>query len=92
MIVLNTCVVRQSAENKAYGRLSSIKPLKQKNPDLVINLMGCLVGMKPDPRCLLVSHTWMFFRLRLIPIRFLSFYNNAVTMTSKWKPPNNVSP
>ena len=52
VIVLNTCVVRQSAENKAYGRLSSIKPLKQKNPDLVINLMGCLVGMKPDPRLL----------------------------------------
>lgn len=49
VIVLNTCVVRQSAENKAYGRLSSIKPLKLNNPDLVINLMGCLVGVKPDP-------------------------------------------
>ena len=46
VIVLNTCVVRQSAEDKAYGRLSSLKPLKDKNPDLVINLMGCLVGVK----------------------------------------------
>ncbi len=46
VIVLNTCVVRQSAEDKAYGRLSSFKPLKQKNPNLVINLMGCLVGVK----------------------------------------------
>ncbi len=44
VIVLNTCVVRQSAEDKAYGRLSSLRPLKSKNPDLVINLMGCLVG------------------------------------------------
>jgi tRNA-2-methylthio-N6-dimethylallyladenosine synthase len=50
VIVLNTCVVRQSAENKAYGRLSSLKPLKQEHPGLVINLMGCLVGVKPDPR------------------------------------------
>lgn len=49
VIVLNTCVVRQSAENKAYGRLSSIKPLKQQNPNLVINLMGCLVGVKHNP-------------------------------------------
>lgn len=48
VIVMNTCVVRQSAEDKAYGRLSSLKPLKQKNPDLTINLMGCLVGVK-DP-------------------------------------------
>lgn len=46
IIVLNTCVVRQSAENKAYGRLSSLRPLKEKNPNLVINLMGCLVGVK----------------------------------------------
>lgn len=46
VIVMNTCVVRQSAEDKATGRLHSLKPLKQKNPNLVINLMGCLVGVK----------------------------------------------
>ncbi len=46
VIVLNTCVVRQSAEDKAYGRLSSLRPLKQQRPELVINLMGCLVGVK----------------------------------------------
>jgi tRNA-2-methylthio-N6-dimethylallyladenosine synthase len=48
VIVLNTCVVRQSAENKATGRLSSLRPLKIKNPALVVNLMGCLVGIR-DP-------------------------------------------
>jgi tRNA-2-methylthio-N6-dimethylallyladenosine synthase len=46
VIVLNTCVVRQSAENKAYSVLHSLRPLKEKRPDLVINLMGCLVGVK----------------------------------------------
>ena len=46
IIVLNTCVVRQSAEDKAVGRLTSLKPLKTKNPNLVINLMGCMVGVK----------------------------------------------
>ena len=46
VIVLNTCVVRQSAEDKAYGRLHSFRPLKKQRPDLVINLMGCLVGVK----------------------------------------------
>ena len=45
-IVLNTCVVRQSAEDKALGRLSSLLPLKRQNPNLVINLMGCLVGVR----------------------------------------------
>ena len=46
VIVLNTCVVRQSAEDKAYGRLTTLKPLKKKRPNLVINLMGCMVGIK----------------------------------------------
>ena len=46
VIILNTCVVRQSAEDKAYGRLQSLRPLKEGRPDLVINLMGCLVGVK----------------------------------------------
>ncbi len=46
VIVLNTCVVRQSAEDKAYGRLSSLKPIKKRRPEVVINLMGCLVGVK----------------------------------------------
>ena len=46
VIVMNTCVVRQSAEDKAYGRLTTLRPLKEKRPELVINLMGCLVGVK----------------------------------------------
>jgi tRNA-2-methylthio-N6-dimethylallyladenosine synthase len=46
IIVLNTCVVRQSAEDKAVGRLFSLRPLKEKRPDVVVNLMGCMVGVK----------------------------------------------
>jgi tRNA-2-methylthio-N6-dimethylallyladenosine synthase len=46
VIVLNTCVVRQSAEDKAMGRVTSLKPLKEQNPNLTINLMGCMVGVK----------------------------------------------
>lgn len=46
VIVLNTCVVRQSAEDRAYGRLTSLRPLKDQRPEVVINLMGCLVGVK----------------------------------------------
>jgi tRNA-2-methylthio-N6-dimethylallyladenosine synthase len=50
VIVLNTCVVRQSAENKAYGRLNSLRPLKAARPDIVICLMGCLFGVKGNQR------------------------------------------
>ena len=50
VIVLNTCVVRQSAEDKATGRLNSLRPLKKRNPTLVINLMGCLVGIQNNEK------------------------------------------
>ncbi len=50
VIVLNTCVVRQSAEDKAIGRLSSLRPLKEKNPKIVINVMGCLIGVRGNQK------------------------------------------
>jgi tRNA-2-methylthio-N6-dimethylallyladenosine synthase len=48
VIVFNTCVVRQSAEDKAYSRLGALRPLKAKRPELVVNLMGCLVGVRDN--------------------------------------------
>ncbi len=48
VIVLNTCVVRQSAEDRVYGRLGQLKTLKEEHPEKVIALMGCLVGVR-DP-------------------------------------------
>ncbi len=50
VVVMNTCVVRQSAEDKAYGRLSSLNKIKKHRPDMVINLMGCLVGVKGNAK------------------------------------------
>lgn len=48
VIVLNTCVVRQSAEDRVYGRLGQLKVLKEEDPNRIIGLMGCLVGVR-DP-------------------------------------------
>ena len=44
VVVLNSCVVRQSAEDKVAGMLGALKPLKRRTPDKVIALMGCMVG------------------------------------------------
>jgi tRNA-2-methylthio-N6-dimethylallyladenosine synthase len=50
LLVLNTCVVRQSAENRGVKRLEFVSSLKKKNPNLVLGLMGCMVGMREAPR------------------------------------------
>lgn len=48
VVLLETCTVRQSAEDKAYSWLHMLKPLKQRKPDMVIALMGCLVGVRSN--------------------------------------------
>jgi len=50
VIVLNTCVVRQSAEDKVIGRLSSLKPLKRRSSPPFIAVMGCFVDDIPALR------------------------------------------
>ncbi len=48
VVVLNSCVVRQSAEDKVVGNLGAFSRLKREDPDRVIALMGCMVGPKSD--------------------------------------------
>jgi len=43
LVILNTCVVRQSAENKVLGTLGLLKGLKNRHPNLQILVTGCLV-------------------------------------------------
>src|SRR6476659_241390 len=42
VVVLNTCCIRENADNKLYGQLGRLKALKQERPDLQIAVGGCL--------------------------------------------------
>lgn len=42
LVLYNTCCVRESAENKVYGRLGRLKTIKAKQPGKVIVLCGCM--------------------------------------------------
>ena len=48
VIVVNSCVVRKSAEDKVTGMLAKLNGFKKNNPGQVIALMGCMVGPKQD--------------------------------------------
>ena len=48
LIVVNTCAVRQNAEDRAAAKLANLRPLKQRNADLKIAVMGCMVGPRHD--------------------------------------------
>jgi tRNA-2-methylthio-N6-dimethylallyladenosine synthase len=46
VVVLETCTVRQQSEDKAYNKLYSLQPLKQRRPEMTVAVMGCVVGVR----------------------------------------------
>ena len=42
VILLNTCAVRENAEEKVFGEIGALKKLKRDNPDLVFGICGCM--------------------------------------------------
>lgn len=48
VIVLNTCCIRENADNKLYGALGHLKVLKEQNPDVQIAVGGCLAQKDRD--------------------------------------------
>ena len=48
VVVLNSCVVRQSAEDKVVGTLGMMKSVKAKKPGQILALMGCMVGARTE--------------------------------------------
>jgi len=48
VILLNTCYVREKVKHKIYSRLGELRKLKEKKPDLILGLSGCLVQKEPE--------------------------------------------
>lgn len=42
IILLNTCAIRENAENKVFGEIGHLKRLKLEKPDLIIGVCGCM--------------------------------------------------
>ncbi len=62
IIVLNSCVVRASAEQKVVGKLGALQQLKRDKPDLKIALTGCMVTGQEAQLTKQFPHVDLFFR------------------------------
>ncbi len=62
IIVLNSCVVRNSAEQKVVGKLGALQQLKRNNPELKIALTGCMVTGQEEKLTKQFPHVDLFFR------------------------------
>ncbi len=48
VLLLNTCSVREKAQEKVFSQLGMWKPLKEKNPDVVIGVGGCVASQEGE--------------------------------------------
>ncbi|MFV0636210.1 tRNA (N6-isopentenyl adenosine(37)-C2)-methylthiotransferase MiaB [Mitsuokella sp. WILCCON 0060] len=48
LILINTCCVRETAEDRVYGKIGEIKHLKRKNPELIFGITGCMAQKEGD--------------------------------------------
>lgn len=50
VLVLNTCVIRQQAEDKITSMLRHLQPYRAKRPEMTLAVMGCMVGRRELPQ------------------------------------------
>ena len=46
LILVNTCSIREKAEDKVFSQLGALKQLKRRRPDLTIGVMGCMAQLQ----------------------------------------------
>jgi len=66
LILVNTCSIRQKAEEKTYSLLGRLKRLKNRNPDLVIGVGGCVAQQEGERLLERVPHLDLVFGTRMI--------------------------
>ncbi|UCE62297.1 MAG: tRNA (N6-isopentenyl adenosine(37)-C2)-methylthiotransferase MiaB [Phycisphaerales bacterium] len=48
VVLINTCSVREHAEQKVLSRLGALKKPKKDNPDMIVGVIGCMAQRDPD--------------------------------------------
>jgi tRNA-2-methylthio-N6-dimethylallyladenosine synthase len=86
LILLNTCVVRQSAEDRVTGRLTSLQGLKRRKPEIRLALMGCYVNEIPA-----LQHRYPWVDAFVKPSDVTAVVELATRHTSRLTPQPNES-
>ena len=59
VIIINTCSVRENADNRFFGQLGVIKKIKEKNPDSIVAVCGCMMQQKRVTDIIKDKYSWV---------------------------------
>ncbi len=63
LIMVNTCAIREHAEKKALSVIGQFKHIREKNPELIIGVCGCMVTQKHRCEQIKASYPYVSFVL-----------------------------
>ncbi|MCL6590398.1 MAG: tRNA (N6-isopentenyl adenosine(37)-C2)-methylthiotransferase MiaB [Firmicutes bacterium] len=59
LILLNTCCVRENAENRIFGHIGNLKALKEEKPELIIGVCGCMAQEPGEVEKIKTKFPWV---------------------------------
>ncbi len=59
LILFNTCAVREHAEDKVFGEVGRLRPMKNTNPELILGLCGCMAQEKGVQAMVMEKFPWI---------------------------------
>ncbi|NLP37846.1 MAG: MiaB/RimO family radical SAM methylthiotransferase, partial [Firmicutes bacterium] len=95
LVILNTCAVRQKAEEKVFGRIGRLGQLKEKHPEMIIAICGCMVQQETVAKK--IKHKFPFVdlifgthNLGLFPELLERAQNSTETVVDLWSDATDV--
>ena len=82
VLVVNTCVVRGSAEDRVAGKLAALQGLKRRSPEVILAVMGCLVPPDRVSMAARFPHVDLFFTVHEIARLVELFHQRAARLES----------
>ncbi|MBX5437427.1 MAG: tRNA (N6-isopentenyl adenosine(37)-C2)-methylthiotransferase MiaB [Alicyclobacillaceae bacterium] len=92
VILFNTCAVRENAEDKVFGEIGRIRPLKAANPGLILGLCGCMAQEQGVQELVLRKFPWIDLvfgthNLHRLPELLTRARNSLDTVLEVWDKP-----
>ncbi|MGG1516800.1 tRNA (N6-isopentenyl adenosine(37)-C2)-methylthiotransferase MiaB [Paenibacillus oryzisoli] len=95
VILLNTCAIRENAEDKVFGELGHLKALKAEKPDLVLGVCGCMSQEEAVVNRIMQKHPFvdMIFgthNIHRLPVLLKDAYFNKEMVVEVWSKEGDI--
>ncbi|GIQ70995.1 tRNA-2-methylthio-N(6)-dimethylallyladenosine synthase [Xylanibacillus composti] len=95
VILLNTCAIRENAEDKVFGELGHLKTLKTENPDLILGVCGCMSQEESVVSRILQKHAFVdvifgTHNIHRLPYLLRDAYFNKEMVVEVWSKEGDI--